>query len=88
MAQNFHHPALRILSPGAVIRKLHHNLMSRNRPLCMLQRNKNVLRNSLIVRNHKAKAFALLKGAHHLRDPVGQYLLNHTLLTPSLGMTL
>ena len=79
MSQYLNHFALGTFPPCAVVGKLHHNLMPCHRSPGVLQRNKNVLCDPLVIRNHKAIAFTLLKGPHHLGNAMSQDLRNDTL---------
>ena len=58
MPQNFNDLSLRIASVLAVIRNFHNDLMPRHGTLCVFSGNKNILRNLLVIRYHKAIALA------------------------------
>ena len=68
MSQNFNHLALRLFARPTIIRNFYYNLVAVYRPFGTLLGYKNILRQLLIVRNHKTKCFIFLEGTYHFSD--------------------
>ena len=81
MADDLCDPALRLFLAAAVRSNLCNHLMAVYRTFGTLLRDKNILKDFLIVRNHKAKMFALFIDANHFRDRMGDDLCDASFLT-------
>ena len=80
-SQHFLHSSLRILILSAVGSNLCHNFIAIVRSQRVFSRNKNILLDFLIIRNHKSIVFTFLKRTDYFRDSMSQDLYNHSFPT-------
>ena len=78
-SQHFLHSSLRILILSAVGSNLCHNFIAIVRSQRVFSRNKNILLDFLIIRNHKSIIFAFFKYTDHFRDSMSKDLDNGSL---------
>ena len=84
MSQDLNHFSFRILPSAAIGSQLHHHFMARNGSHVHSFRNKDIHRNSWIIRDHKAEMFTLFKHTDHSLVGTFQYFNNDSLSFPVL----
>ena len=77
-SQNFLYSSLRIFAFPTVRSNLCHNFVTIICPKRMFPRNKDVLLNLLIIRNHKSIVFTFLKCTNYFRDSMSKNLYNRS----------
>ena len=77
-SQNFLYSSLRIFVFPTVRSNLCHNFVTIICPKRMFPRNKDVLLNLLIIRNHKSIVFTFLKCTNYFRDSMSKNLYNRS----------